>query len=70
MIDEAMALEAALEASWLNGFVAGFVHEGLIILHGQGTEHPVRVTGRRDHDAPLRTVALREFFPRGNEFVP
>lgn len=49
MIDEAMALEAALEASWLNGFVAGFVVAVILAAFGVGlfTRWALRVQARR-----------------------
>ncbi len=52
------------------GFVAGAVHQDLVVLHGQRAEHPVRVTGGRDHDSPLRSVGLGQFLARGHQLVP
>ena len=41
--------------------IAIAIHQDLVVLHGQGSEHPVGISGGRDHGAPTLHVARGVF---------
>ena len=52
------------------GRIAVPIHQHLAVFHGQCTEQPVRVSGGRNHNPPLRAVRLGQFFTGSHHFVP